>query len=520
MQPAVCKPLDSWVPCDTIPSALALLVTAPVQLFRGRGPDEQSGSRNLPTETQSRSALSMGTEPEVALLSRAPTAQPLRNCVAVQLHVPSAGAGEPLYGGQPNASVSLAAVSTRRKRGKCMSRRRGQLPTLKDRNGVYSFRFWQDVPGREERQQVRRTIGSAKQMTKSEAHRKMLEIITGSQVNSSDYRIPSPKTFADAVRFYRQSFAPRMLRDKTYMNADGHLKNHLESDWNDVPLEHITMESVNAWAAKKRRQGLSWVTINGILRTMQRVLSCYLPERRPPFSLRGLEMPEKDKLAMAIARRNRVKFTAEQTVAIANQIHKLPLGDHRKQTYAAMVLTVGATGLRPEELVALRGNDVDFEASTVRIDETVDQKTYQLELCKNANAYRTVLLLDELGQTAMRALRQLIRRDAPSDQFVFHGRSGAPVRATNFCADGLYPALKALGLPKAAFKAFRNAYDERLALAGVNGMVRLQMMGHSSDRMTELYVGQIPTDKVRRSLTETFGIVTSCDQKQGFEGVA
>jgi hypothetical protein len=164
-----------------------------------------------------------------------------------------------------------------RTRAKRMSRRAGQNPKVrvgKRANGekYFFFQYWVDVLGQEERKRLTEVIGSTKQITKSEAERKKLEFISKLQLNSDDYRIPSSRTFADAVKHYREVFAPGMLRDSTFSVADGRIKNHLEADWNDVPIEHITIDSVNQWAWKKKRAGLSWMTIKDTLRTMQRVL--------------------------------------------------------------------------------------------------------------------------------------------------------------------------------------------------------------------------------------------------------
>ena len=81
-----------------------------------------------------------------------------------------------------------------------------------------------------------------------------------------------------------------------------------------------------------------------------------------------------------------------------------------------------------------------------------------------------------------------------------------PVRATNYCTDALYPVLKALDLPKASFKAFRGGRDERLILDGVNDRVRRQIIGHSSEKMTDLYFGEISVERIRQSLSQTYGV--------------
>ena len=64
-------------------------------------------------------------------------------------------------------------------------------------------------------------------------------------------------------------------------------------------------------------------------------------------------------------------------------------------------MLAAATGLRCGELFALMVNDIDFNASTIRADESADQRTYELEPCKDAAAYRTVLLADAEGREAL-----------------------------------------------------------------------------------------------------------------------
>jgi integrase len=71
-----------------------------------------------------------------------------------------------------------------------------------------------------------------------------------------------------------------------------------------------------------------------------------------------------------------------------------------RERYAVMILLGSASGLRPEELLALRIDDIDLRASSFRVDEALDRKNV-VGPCKNAAAYRTVLLLDAEGQTSV-----------------------------------------------------------------------------------------------------------------------
>ena len=304
-----------------------------------------------------------------------------------------------------------------RKRGKCMSRRDGQNPSVRTRfnrtKGVkeYFFQYWIDVSGAEERRRETEVLGPVTIMTKSEAERKKLEFITKLELNSSSYRIPSVHTFAHAVKHYREVFAPRMLRASTFSIADGHLKTHLEADWNDIPVEYINIDSVNEWIWKKRKEGLSWVTIKNILRTMQRVLSAFSKDKKPPFSQRGLSIPERDKLQMKMESREEHSFSWQKSKKVAAQVRKLDLDDRRKEQYAVLFLLASAAGLRCSELFALKPNDIDFKTSTIRVDEASDQRNKgKIGPCKNVAAYRTVLLHDAEGREALEALRKFLHK--------------------------------------------------------------------------------------------------------------
>ncbi len=384
-----------------------------------------------------------------------------------------------------------------------MSRRCGQNPKVEIKNGMYTFRYREDLPGVEERKQVREVIGSKKQMTKSEAKRRIKQFMVEREVNTATARIPSVMTFAQTVKYYRDVFAPRMLRASTFGVADSHIRMHLEADWNDVPVDHINIDAVNEWIWKKRKEGLSWTTIKNVLRTMQRVLSCASKDKKPPFSQEGLAIPEKDKLQMKIESRQSVSFSWSDAKRIARAVKKLDgLDDRRKEIYAMAFLLASATGLRCGELFALRVNDINFKAGTIRVDESVDQRTYTMGPCKNAAAYRRVLLADREGKVALRMLKRFLGGIHSATAFVFHSRNGSPLRETNVLVDGLHPAVKAAGLPKAGMHAFRHGCNRRWELAAVNPAVVRQHMGHSSAAMTARYTGEIPLEQVRAALSQ------------------
>ena len=156
----------------------------------------------------------------------------------------------------------------------------------------------------------------------------------------------------------------------------------------------------------------------------------------------------------------------------------------------------------PLLLLALKADDFDFKADTIRVDESSDQRNNGvIGPCKNAAAYRTVVLRDAEGKTAMRTLKQFLRHALP-DQLVFRSVAGGPLLETTILSQGLHPALKALGLTKDGFHAFRRGCNRRWELAGLNPAVLRQLMGHRSQQMTTLYSGEIPLDQVVAAFTK------------------
>ena len=380
-----------------------------------------------------------------------------------------------------------------------MSRRKGQNPKLRigtrnDGTQYFYFQYWLDVPGVEDRKRRREILGPVKTakvtgLTKTEAEAKKMQFLA--ELNGRSFTVPSSKTFADAVKYYREVFAPRMLRDSTFSIADGHLRNHLEPDWNNMPVSRIDIKTVNDWAWKKKRSGLSWVTVKNILRTMQRVLSAS-SEGRVPFSQDGLAIPERDKMQMSINSRRNVSYSWDQTLRIVEQLDQNDqLRDGRREKYKTLFLLAAASGLRTGELLALKTDDIDFERSTVHVDKSVDRMR-KIGPCKNVTAYRTVVLADAEGQAAMHALRKFLKHEG----LVFRSKNNGPLAETTILTQGLHPAVKALNLPKAGMHAFRRGCNRRWELARVSGAVIRQQMGHATADMTTLYTGEIPVEQV------------------------
>ena len=158
--------------------------------------------------------------------------------------------------------------------------------------------------------------------------------------------------------------------------------------------------------------------------------------------------------------------------------------------FRALVLVAAVLGLRWSEAVALRISDVDFDAGTLTVAQTVEELAGHLRIVPYGKT-RTSLRTMTVPPFLLDALRTHVaeyRLDAPADGLLFVGpRSG--ILRRNFVERVLRPASERAGLPASlTFHGLRHIAVSSMAEAGVPYNVTQARAGHATARMTvELY---------------------------------
>src|SRR5260370_6935352 len=168
------------------------------------------------------------------------------------------------------AIINVATVRTVHRRGKSMSRRTGQNGTLEERNGAWRGRFLVDVPGQMERQKRSVVLGFKKDMNKSEAKRKLKEIIRREGIDLPTYVIPSTLSFAQKVELWERTYVAK--RKPSTQGLIAYHLTYLLPKWEKSPVELITAEVVNEWVGGPEVAHLAPETIKGIVKTLQTAL--------------------------------------------------------------------------------------------------------------------------------------------------------------------------------------------------------------------------------------------------------
>jgi integrase len=202
------------------------------------------------------------------------------------------------------------------------------------------------------------------------------------------------------------------------------------------------------------------------------------------------------------------------TEAAALQLAEIPkmfAGLRGKPLYSLAVIALG-TGLRRGELLALRWSDVDLDASTLRVERSLEQTRGGLRFKepKSARSRRAVSLspavVSELrdvwrAQQEQRLFLGLGR--VPADGLVFASRDGGPKRPDNVSGD-FGTAMKALGMPHISLHSLRHTHASQLIAAGMDVLTISRRLGHGSATITLSVYGHLLTPHDRAAdITQT-----------------
>lgn len=157
--------------------------------------------------------------------------------------------------------------------------------------------------------------------------------------------------------------------------------------------------------------------------------------------------------------------------------------------YKVVFILALDSGMRPEEYLALKWEDVDFDRGSVAVRRTLCRRRREaqtrggsmyLGLPKTSKSRRTI----PLCQNTVSCLRSHRPVEWDPSQFVFLSKAGTPILADNLCRHHFKPALKRAKLPNIRLYDLRHTMATALLVAGVNPKIVSERLGHSSIVLT------------------------------------
>jgi integrase len=269
------------------------------------------------------------------------------------------------------------------------------------------------------------------------------------------------------------------VRLTTYQGYERICRLHIKPSLGRVRLKDVTVAHVRGLYRERLKAGLAprmvqlvHVTLHKALK--QAVMDGLIPRNvteavKPP-------QPEKKEIKPLSPDQARVLLRAAK--------------EERLEALYALAIT---TGMRQGELLALKWEDVNFEAGVLQVRRTLSTATgggFTFSAPKTAKSRRSI----KLPNTALSSLRkhrkaQLEERMMLGELFVdqglvFPSRVGTPVSRQDLITRSFKPLLKRAGLPDILFHDLRHTCAILLLGKGVHAKFVQESLGHATISIT------------------------------------
>ncbi len=156
------------------------------------------------------------------------------------------------------------------------------------------------------------------------------------------------------------------------------------------------------------------------------------------------------------------------------------------------------TGMRQSEILGLQWSNIDFKQKLITITETLNSKDKKiLSSVKSENSYRIIEIDDETIKV-LEAQKKRISFEKKHAGTLYKDYNlvcpttiGTPLNPSNVRRN-LQRVIKEAGVTRVTFHQLRHSHATLLLAAGVPNTVVGNRLGHSSTRVTEIYLHVLP----------------------------
>jgi integrase len=168
--------------------------------------------------------------------------------------------------------------------------------------------------------------------------------------------------------------------------------------------------------------------------------------------------------------------------------------EHVDPFYVPYFSTAFLTGMRPNEMLALKWLHVDFDMKCITVREGRVQGIEGPP--KTLSSFRDIDLLDPLY-----SLLQKHRAAAIGATYVFTGKLGGPLQVDNLRNKVWYPALQAAKLRKRTMYQTRHTFASLMLSHGEDPLWVARMLGHTTLDMIFRHYGKFIRNRARKDGT-------------------
>jgi integrase len=275
------------------------------------------------------------------------------------------------------------------------------------------------------------------------------------------------KTLEQFVQEWRSNVSVN-LKGSTARAAESHLRAHILPMLGSLPLTEINTKAVQAFVAYLANSGgRSRKTVENVLMTLSSLFRTAKSWEYAcgSWSFSDLTMPRE-----GVRKEQRCFTDEEMQKTIANAPEPL----------STILAVTAVLGLRIGETLALRVSDVDCTAKIVKVRQSVDAATRDVQAVKSEASSADLPLPSQLEAR----LRIHLQKHEGKSDLLFVNRKGRPLSANKLREKRLHPLLVKLGIPRGGFHSIRHGACSALLADGATPAVVQRQLRHSDPRIT------------------------------------
>lgn len=364
-------------------------------------------------------------------------------------------------------------------------RRRFQEGSWRCRNGVWSCKYREYVDRADGTQKTfdrGKSFAGLSERAAKAAMQPILDAVNAANKAEAQLVVsPASRTLNDIVGDYRKLVVPHR-KPRGVETTESHLRAHIIPELGQVPLTQLDVRRVQEFV-NKISPGRSGKMVENIVLTLTGIIrhASKWNKEVQPINVSDLTMPPKEKAKPQFLSGQEIKTLIKASRGVLRTI----------------LIVLALTGMRINEVLGLRVEDVDFENRVIHV--TKSAYNGKLGTPKSVASAADVPLSAVLAKELRKHLKSKHFRENPLG-VLFANRHLRPYSDNKLREKHLRPLLKSLDMKAVGFHAIRHGVASELINSGTPITAVRDQMRHSDVRVTLGIYGHVIGNTQRKAV--------------------
>lgn len=364
-------------------------------------------------------------------------------------------------------------------------RRRFQEGSWRCRNGVWSCKYREYVDRADGTQKTfdrGKSFAGLSERAAKAAMQPILDAVNAANKAEAQLVVsPASRTLNDIVSDYRKLVVPHR-KPRGVETTESHLRAHIIPELGQVPLTQLDVRRVQEFV-NKISPGRSGKMVENIVLTLTGIIrhASKWNKEVQPINVSDLTMPPKEKAKPQFLSGQEIKTLIKASRGVLRTI----------------LIVLALTGMRINEVLGLRVEDVDFENRVIHV--TKSAYNGKLGTPKSVASAADIPLSAVLAKELRKHLKSKHFRENPLG-VLFANRHLRPYSDNKLREKHLRPLLKSLDMKAVGFHAIRHGVASELINSGTPITAVRDQMRHSDVRVTLGIYGHVIGNTQRKAV--------------------